>query len=141
MGLSADAILKKIPGGLGNVIGGAVKSKKFWATAISSIALSFVLPKMAISVIAVWLVVQTGIDVTKVLTGEAGTLPVTLAERFQHGFLNVIGGLLGSKKALVTGGVATTIAYRHPAWAAGLVCLWIVCQGAVDVALIVKKRK
>ena len=141
MSLSVDAILKKIPGGLGNVIGGAVKSKKFWATAISSVALSFVLPKMAIVVIAVWMVVQTAVDMTKILTGEAGTLPQSLAEKFQAGFLNVIGGLLGSKKALVTGGVATTIAYSHPGWAAGLVCLWVVCQGAIDVVLVIKKRK
>jgi len=141
MGFSIDGLIKKVPSGLKNVFGGAVGSKKFLVTAGASIATAFLFPKWAIVSIHVWLVCQTATDITRILTGEASALPESLAERFQEGIGNVLGGLLGSKKALVTGGVSSVIATSHPIWALSLVINWIICQTAVDIVLIIKKKK
>lgn len=141
MGFSLDSIIKKVPGGLKNVFGGALGSKKFLVTAGTSIATAFLFPKWAIIAIHVWLVCQTAVDVAKILKGEEGTVPESLAERFQEGIGNVIGGLLGSKKALVTGGVSSVIAASHPIWALSLVINWLVCQTVVDIVLVVRKKK
>ena len=119
----------------------AISSKKFLVMAGATVLSAAVFPKLAMVMIGVWLLCQTAVDIAKVIMGEEGEAPKTLAERFQAGVVNVIGGLLGSKKALVTGGTATILAAIHPAWAMALVAEWLLCQTAIDVVLVVKKRK
>ncbi len=141
MGFEIKDLVKKIPDGIKNVVGGAVGSKKFWVTAGTSVAAAFLFPKWAIVAIHVWLVCQAATDVARILRDPSGELPESLSERFKEGIANVLGGLLGSKKALVTGGVSTIIAKAHPLWALSLVVNWIVCQTVIDIVLIIKKKK
>jgi hypothetical protein len=130
--------------GIKDVVLEAISSKKFLVAAGSAVAASLVLPKIAIALVGVWILCQTVVDVVRVIidTTAAPATPETIIARFQAGLANVVGGLLGSKKAIATAGVAiTSVITAHPYWAAVLVVEWLFCQTAVDVALVIKHKK
>ena len=134
-------MLSRICRELGGAVMEAAKSKKFLVAGGGAITASFVIPVASLALVGVWMLCQTAVDVLKVLKGGEGTLPESLASKVKEGVMNVLVGVLGSKKALITAGVGSALALAHPMWAIALVIEWLFCQTAVDMALTVRNKK